>query len=139
MALPAEDLYDDTWYEDQLWCPEPEIPYKEEPLLAAKALKAVEAIPSMTPSQFTEKAFMMPTDEGDSLEYFTFKGRRHLRRIYDTPSRRVLLCCGRQVEKSTLLGNKCLCYMCLVPLMRILYVSPSATQTKTFSNDRIKE
>jgi hypothetical protein len=43
------------------------------------------------------------------------------------------------VEKSTLLGNIALCYMSLVPQYKVLYVSPSATQTKTFSNDRVKE
>jgi len=46
---------------------------------------------------------------------------------------------GRQTEKSTLLGNVSLTYMTLVVGMRILFVSPSSTQTKTFSNDRLKE
>lgn len=70
---------------------------------------------------------------------FSFKGRRHLPRLYDTPARRVLLCCARQVEKSTALGNRALCYSALVPSIRILYVSPSGSQTKNFSRDRIKE
>jgi len=38
-----------------------------------------------------------------------------------------------------MLGNISLCYMCLITAMRVLYVGPSATQAKTFSNDRIKE
>ncbi|WP_394851052.1 phage terminase large subunit family protein [Pendulispora rubella] len=62
-----------------------------------------------------------------------------MRRIYDSPSRRILLFCARQVEKSTLLGNSAITHSCLVAGHRTLYVSPSATQTKTFSVDRIKE
>jgi hypothetical protein len=72
-------------------------------------------------------------------ESFSFDGRRHMRRVYDTPAKRVLLFCGRQVEKSTLIGNRLITYSCMVPAFRTLYVSPSATQTKTFSVDRIKE
>lgn len=92
---------------------------------------------SILPSKFTQYAFRMPTAEG--WENFSFNGRRHLHQIYDTPVRRVLLMCGRQVEKSTLLGNRALSFCCLVPSYKVLYVSPSMTQTKTFSNDRIKD
>jgi hypothetical protein len=94
--------------------------------------------PSVLPSQFTEFAFRMPTKDG-TYEKFSFEGRRHMRRIYDTPARRILLFCGRQVEKSTLLGNKMLALSCMIPAFKSLYVSPSAGQTKTFSNDRVKE
>lgn len=79
----------------------------------------------------------MPTQDG--YENFSFEGRKHLFQIYDTPKKRVLLMCGRQVEKSTLLGNRMLSFSCLIPAYKALYVSPSMTQTKTFSNDRIKE
>lgn len=89
------------------------------------------------PSQFTQFAFRMPTSMG--WENFSFDGRRHLNQIYDTPHKRVLLMCGRQVEKSTLLGNRALSFCCLMPSHKVLYVSPSMTQTKTFSNDRIKD
>lgn len=93
--------------------------------------------PQITPSEFTEFAFRMPTQLG--WENFSFEGRRHLYQPYDTPAKRILLFCGRQVEKSTMLGNKALSLACLIPSYKILYVSPSATQTKTFSNDRIKD
>ena len=146
MAEPALDLsqipdvenpYDDTWYEEQNWSPEPEL--RETPLVLSRAKQKLPDVPKLKPSQFTERVFMMPRDEGNGFAKFSFDGRRHLKRVYNTPSRRVLLCCGRQVEKSTMLGNIALCYMSLVAAMRILYVSPSATQTKTFSNDRVKE
>lgn len=93
---------------------------------------------SISLSQFTEFAFRMPAKDG-SYQPFSFEGRRHLRDIYDTSAKRILLCCGRQSEKSTLLGNRIVAMSCMVPSYRALYVSPSAQQTKTFSNDRLKE
>lgn len=91
------------------------------------------------PSEFTQAVFRMPSEEDGTYQPFSFKGRNHMYRPYDTTARRVLLCCGRQVEKSTMLGNKALTAAALIPALRLLYVSPSATQTKTFSKDRIQE
>lgn len=139
-----EELPDDTEY---IWQPEPE--YTEDPIVIDAAVRQLASLtkrlPRIKPSQFTSFAFMMPTEvgEGDQqtieMRNFSFKERPHLKRIYDTSSRRVLLMCARQVEKSTLLGNITLSYSCIIPGYRTLYVSPSATQTKTFSADRIKE
>lgn len=129
--------------EDYIWQPESE--FVEDPIVMRAAVARLTKLPRIRPSSFTEFAFMMPTEvgEGDQqtieLRNFSFTERPHLKRIYDTASRRVLLMCARQVEKSTLLGNIALSYSCIVPGYRTLYVSPSATQTKTFSADRIKE
>lgn len=49
------------------------------------------------PSKWVAFAFRMP--EGDQLQRFSFAGRRYLQQIYDSPARRKLLVCGRQVEK----------------------------------------
>jgi intein/homing endonuclease len=46
---------------------------------------------------------------------------------------------GFITHNSTMLGNKCLAFMALVPNITVLYVSPTQTQTKTFSVDRIAE
>lgn len=121
------------------WCPV-EAAYKEleEFGFFEEIEKRSYDIPNVLPSQFTEFAFRMPTKDG-TYESFSFEGRRHMRRIYDTPAKRVLLFCARQVEKSTALGNKMLTHSCMVPAFKSLYVSPSATQTKTFSIDRVKE
>ena len=132
----SEEDFDDT-YEEKVWNPEPPLDRSFAPSPART--REEKEILSLAPSLFTQRTFMMPRDDGTGYDYFSFEGRRHLPRIYDTPSRRVLLCCGRQVEKSTMLGNRAICYSALIPALRILYVSPSATQTKTFSNDRIKE
>lgn len=93
----------------------------------------------VTPSRFVEFAIMLPDKESNTYKPFDFSQRRYLRQIYDTPSIRTLLKCGRQVEKSTLLGNKLLSYSCINSAMNCLYVSPTNLQTKTFSNDRLKE
>lgn len=98
---------------------------------------------SIYPSQFTQFAFRMPvvnpSPDKPMYENFSFEGRPYLKRPYDTKAERVLLICGRQTEKTTMLGNKMISYSCLIPSHKSLYVSPSATQTKKFSNDRIKE
>ena len=124
-------------YDGMPWCPEPE-PF-EDFIDTSPIVRQVEKIPAVYPSQFTEFAFRMPRSDGLGFENFTFNGRRHMIRPYNTPAKRMLLFCGRQVEKSTLLGNIILTYSCIVPAYKTLYVSPSATQTKTFSADRIKE
>jgi len=91
------------------------------------------------PSQFTEFAVRMPNKLTNTLDPFSFEGRRYLKDIYDTPSRHVLLRCGRQVEKSTTLGNKILSFGALVPNSAPLYVSPSMLQTKEFSRERLTQ
>lgn len=143
-TMKSEDIeLDDTWMEDAIWSPgEAEI---EEPIISHVNAAQTQAT-SLLPSQFTEFAFWMPShdknnpggENGLGYNRFTFDGRRHMRQIYDTPADHILLLCARQCEKSTYLGNRALCYSCLVPEHRTLYVSPSATQSKVFSNDRIK-
>jgi len=137
--LDADDepVSDEVLEGKEVWMPEP-APFVEF-LELEKKRKKLPSIPSILPSQFTEFAFRMPREDGFGYEKFTFNGRRHMRRAYDTPARRILLFCARQVEKSTLLGNRAITYSCMVTGCRTLYVSPSATQTKTFSSDRIKD
>jgi hypothetical protein len=55
-------------------------------------------------SDFAETAIRIP--EAGRITDFSFEGREYLRRIYDTPADRVLLKCGRQVEKSILYSTK---------------------------------
>lgn len=93
----------------------------------------------VSPSQFVEFAVQVPDKLAQKRIGFSFDKRRYLRLPYDTPAKRVLLKCGRQVEKSTLLGNKCLSYCCIINAFNVLYVSPTNQQTKTFSQDRLKE
>lgn len=133
-----DEAFDEDPFEGgELWKPEPDL--GEDPVVMQERVRALPNVrKGIRPTQFTEFAIYMPTETGDYAP-FNFKERPHLRRIYDTPARRVLMCCARQVEKSTMLGNLIICYSCLVPAFKTLYVTPSATQTKTFSNDRLKE
>jgi len=94
---------------------------------------------NMTVPDFVEEAILVPHALTRQLIPYSFGERRYLRRVYGTPSRRRLLMCGRQVEKSSFLGNYALALACLVPSFRILYVSPSSIQSKVFSKDRLKE
>lgn len=93
----------------------------------------------VSPSQFVEFAIKVPDKKEQRHVPFSFNGRRYLRLPYDTPAKRTLYKCGRQVEKSTLLGNKSLSYCCIINSFNVLYVSPTNQQTKTFSQDRLRE
>jgi hypothetical protein len=88
------------------------------------------------PSEFVASAVNMPDADGN-LNAFSFVGREYLLPIYDTPHPRVLLQCGRQVEKSTTLGNITLTYTMLRRYFRSLFVSPTQQQTETFSRDKV--
>jgi hypothetical protein len=124
-------------YDPLAWLPE-EDPFKESVFADEQFGMPGEPI-DVTPSEFVNAAFRMPRDDGMGYENFSFADRRHMRMPYDSNAKRILLIAARQVEKSTLLGNKALSYCCTVPAFKALYVSPSALQTKTFSNDRVKE
>lgn len=137
---PDLDFEDEPLPEKSIWTPEEE-PH-ESSIIIEQRRAAVKDLPRVKPSQFTKYAFRMPTDVGEGrieLRNFSFDERPHMLRPYDTPARRLLLMCGRQVEKSTLIGNIGLCYSCMVPGHRTLFVSPSGRQTDTFSKDRVKE
>lgn len=133
----AFDENDEPVADGETWFPEaePAVDWYE----IEQKQKRLKTRPHIRPSDFTAFAFRMPTQAGDGYEKFSFEGRRHMIRPYDTPARRLLLVAARQVEKSTLLGNRAITYSCLLTGFRTLYVSPSATQTKTFSTDRIKD
>jgi hypothetical protein len=92
---------------------------------------------NVSPSEFAETAIRVP--EAGKISDFEFEGREYLRKIYDTPAHKLLLKCGRQVEKSTTLANRLLCYSALINNFRSLFVAPSAEQAKVFSTDRIKD
>jgi hypothetical protein len=68
-----------------------------------------------------------------------FTERRYLKRVYDTPSRKILLFTSRQTEKSTTVGNKLLSFSGMRPLYVSLFVTPSAMQTKVFSQARLDD
>jgi hypothetical protein len=91
---------------------------------------------SITPSQFAEKTIRIPVAGG--IVDFSFDGYEFFRPIYDTPSKNTLIKAGRQVGKSTTVANIALSRTSPIPNFRTLVVHPSAMQSKTFSEDRLK-
>ena len=59
----------------------------------------------VSPSQFAETAIRVP--EAGRVADFLFDGREYLRRVYDTSANKVLLKCGRQVEKTEMVSTLC--------------------------------
>lgn len=69
---------------------------------------------------------------------FSFKGREYLMPIYNRRSNNILLKTARQVEKSTFLGNFLTINSTIVPYNKSLYVAPSHSQTRQFSNEKLR-
>lgn len=85
------------------------------------------------PSQFAEHFINVLPHQPMS-----FEGREYLREIYDGDSDEILLKSGRQIEKTTVLGNLLIFYAIHFEGARVMYVSPSDRQTKTFSRERVR-
>ena len=69
---------------------------------------------------------------------FSFGGRDYLRPIYDRNDPQVLLKNARQTEKTTFLANNLTVSAVVQPYNKALYVSPSHTQTRQFSNEKLR-
>ena len=69
---------------------------------------------------------------------FDFTGRKYLYPIYNRDDSRVLLKTGRQVEKTTFLANNLVVTSAVMPYNKSLYVSPSHSQTRQFSSEKLK-
>lgn len=95
-----------------------------------------ELLTSLLPSEFTERLIYI--DGRPFTESGGFGTRAYLRPIYDRNHKRLLLKCGRQVEKTTTLGNRLLTLHCLIPFFRSLYIAPTETQVRRFSVDRLE-
>jgi len=69
---------------------------------------------------------------------FSFSGRDYLRPIYDRDDKQVMLKNARQTEKTTFLANNLVATSVVMPYNKALYVSPSHTQTRQFSNEKLR-
>lgn len=90
-----------------------------------------------SPSQFMEWGVRVYFD----MEYrkFSFQGRPYLKALYDWELPRVLLKTSRQVEKSTYLSGRGLIRCCTNNGFRVIYVTPSNEQTRTYSRDKLDD
>lgn len=93
----------------------------------------------MLTSQYVEGFIKIKDADSSSVKAMDLTQRRYLKRIYDTPSSRILLMTSRQTEKSTTLGNRILSMSAMRSVNTSLFVSPSATQTKVFSTSRVDD
>ena len=93
----------------------------------------------LRPSQWASKFIKIKGGDTGTLLSMDFSERRYLIRPYDTPSKKILLMTSRQTEKSTTLGNKLLALSVMRPMYQSLFVTPSAMQTKVFSNARLAD
>ena len=88
------------------------------------------------------KKILRPSDFAESVLYlngnkFSLKDYPHMRNIYNTPYKDVVMQFSRQTSKSTTLANIMISYSAMIPNFRSMYISPTVDQTKVFSHDRI--
>lgn len=67
----------------------------------------------------------------------SFEGRPYLRSIYESDSRRVVLRCSRQVEKTTFICNTVVHAAATIPGVHIVVVFPRQEQATVFSKSRL--
>jgi hypothetical protein len=114
--------------------------YIDDPFAASTRAKKSKPrkIPLRT-SEWTNHMVRVKDGEKGRIVPITFDERKYLIRPYDTECREVLLMTSRQTEKSTTLGNKLIALCGMNWYQNVLFVTPSATQTKVFSSARIDD
>lgn len=85
----------------------------------------------ITRSDFAEK-FLHLNGQPLSLEDYP-----HMRQIYNTRAREVVLQFSRQTAKSTTLANIMISNSAMINYFKTLYIAPTVDQTKVFSHDRV--
>lgn len=105
-ASPLTDEELEAAFAGDSWCPKSEA-FSDFLDVTGETRKQID-LPPLLPSQFAAFAFQMPRSDGEGYSSFSFDGRRHMYKLYDTPAKRILLCCGRQVEKTVVLCTQIL-------------------------------
>ena len=85
----------------------------------------------ITRSDFAEK-FLHLNGSPFSLDDYP-----HMRQIYNSSAKNVVLMFSRQTAKSTSLANILITNSAMVPYFKTLYIAPTVDQTKVFSHDRV--
>lgn len=86
----------------------------------------------LTPSDISSKLFYLE----DGLK-FTFSDRDYLKPVYDGLWDHIILCFGRQTEKSTYICNRILTHMVCIPYFTCIYVTPQKDQCVEFSRQKL--
>ena len=93
LEILESELTDEQLYaaaNGEYWVPPDLEPFPDAYTFEEDEQEVILEQPRVLPSQFTEAAFRMPDKDG-VFQPFSFQGRRHMRRIYDTPAKRILL------------------------------------------------
>jgi len=85
-----------------------------------------------TPSELVPKLFFLE----DRLQ-FSFDDRDYLKPVYDGLNDHMILCFGRQTEKSTYICNRLLLHMITEPFFTALYVTPERSHAIEFSRQKL--
>ena len=86
---------------------------------------------AISKSDFVEKTLFLNGHK------FSLNDYPHMRAIYNSPYRDIVMQFSRQTSKSTSLANLMIANSAMIPNFKSLYVSPTVDQTKVFSHDRI--
>jgi hypothetical protein len=108
------------------------------PQLSVKEIAKLKKV-EISPSEWVENFIHIKNADTFKVEQMDLSERQYLRRLYDTPSQKVLFMTSRQTEKSTTLGNRFLTRMATRSNYPSLFVTPSAMQTMTFSRARLDD
>lgn len=85
----------------------------------------------VSPSQWAQSILTL---DGKS---FSLKGREYIINVYDNGYRNILLCTGRQVEKSTTLAALILALATAINGFEIIYGAPDDNKVRTFSHQKL--
>lgn len=113
--------------------------YVDDPFMSKKAVATKKSRIILKPSEWVNRMVRVKDGEKGQISRIDFSERRYLERPYNTAARNVLLMTSRQTEKSTTLGNKLIGLCGMNWYQNMLFVTPSATQTKVFSSARIDD
>lgn len=91
------------------------------------------------PSEFVVTNFRIPDKASGKLRGFSFQGMPYWPAIYDTDAEAILLMTGRQVAKSTMVGNMQLTRAVTHEHHQSLYVAPTEIQRSEYGKTRLDE
>lgn len=103
-----------------------------EPRYQLQSLEGGKSILSARRSDFAQAYFEL---DGKP---FRLKNREYLLPIYNNHYKKILLMCGRQVEKSTTISTRSHVDLLSIPFLNAIYFTPTMLQTRTFSTEKLR-
>lgn len=91
------------------------------------------------PSEFAALQLRIPDKDSGQIRGFSFEGMPYWPAIYDLDAAAILLLAGRQVAKSTMVGNRQLTSAVTFDHHQSLYVAPTEVQRSEYGKTRLDE